>query len=143
MKIFLSSRYSRKEELKDIRDYLRSNGYEVCSRWLDTDWSETERDAIYSSVCPPEHRREYAQIDVDDVKECDVFISFTEEPKSSSRGGRHVELGVAIALEKKIIVIGPRENLFHHHPLVLVELQIKYGLVRANYTMLVDYLNSL
>lgn len=35
-----------------------------------------------------------------------------------SRGGRHVEFGMALALAKRCIVIGPRENVFHLLPQV-------------------------
>lgn len=114
LQIFLSARYSRREELKRIREALQNERYVVVSRWLDTDWNETERDAIYSSAAPPERREEYAHTDLEDVRACDVFIAFTEEPRSSSRGGRHVETGIAIGLCKPIIVVGPRENIFYH-----------------------------
>lgn len=36
----------------------------------------------------------------------------------AGRGGRHVEFGLAVALGKRLIVIGHRENLFHHLPAV-------------------------
>jgi hypothetical protein len=34
----------------------------------------------------------------------------------SGRGGRHVEFGAAVATGKRLIVVGHRENLFHHLP---------------------------
>ena len=36
----------------------------------------------------------------------------------STRGGRHAEFGIALALGKRVIVIGPRENVFHALPAV-------------------------
>jgi nucleoside 2-deoxyribosyltransferase len=33
-------------------------------------------------------------------------------------GGKFVEVGVALALGKRVIVIGRRENLYSYHPLV-------------------------
>lgn len=119
LQIFLSARYSRREELKIIRQQLQNGRYIVVSRWLDTDWNETERDAIYSSAAPPERREEYSILDVEDVRACDVFVAFTEEPRSSSRGGRHVETGIAIGMHKPIIVVGPQENIFYHLPKML------------------------
>ena len=51
------------------------------------------------------------------MKEAQCVISFTEEPrKTNGRGGRHVEFGGAIALQKICVVIGPYENVFHHYP---------------------------
>ena len=35
-----------------------------------------------------------------------------------ARGGRHVEFGMAIAAQKRIVVIGPRENIFHWLPMI-------------------------
>jgi hypothetical protein len=36
-----------------------------------------------------------------------------------SKGGRHSEVGAAIALGKRVWLIGPREQVFHYHPLVV------------------------
>ena len=117
MKVFLSARYSRREELKTIREVLKSYDIEVCSRWLDTEWTETERESnVYSSAAPPEYREQYAQWDKEDVLACDVFIAFTEQPRSNGRGGRHVEFGIAVASGKKLLVVGPRENIFYYLP---------------------------
>lgn len=120
-KVFLSSRFSRKGELLHLRTLLQLNGFEVCSRWLDTEWNQTEREnEVYSSAAPPDRLEEYSQIDRDDVVNCDVFIGFTESPRSQTRGGRHVEFGIAVALKKKLIMVGPRENIFHSLPEVIM-----------------------
>ena len=39
-----------------------------------------------------------------------MLIAFSEEPRAlnASRGGRHVEFGIALALGKKVAVVGPR-----------------------------------
>lgn len=119
MKIFLSSRYSRRDELRLLRLDLQRLGYTVVSRWLDTEWNETERESrLYSSAAPPEYRQQYAVTDLADVVACDCLIAFTEPPRSKGRGGRHVEYGAALALAKRILVVGYHENLFHHHPSV-------------------------
>lgn len=39
-------------------------------------------------------------------------------PALWARGGRHVEFGLAVAWEKRIVVIGPQENIFHWLPMV-------------------------
>jgi hypothetical protein len=57
----------------------------------------------------------YAAEDIEDVIAADAIISFTEEPRSSnSNGGRHVEHGLALGRGKRLIVVGFRENVFHH-----------------------------
>ena len=47
---------------------------------------------------------------------CDMLVSLQEEPRNNSRGGRHVEFGIAIGLSKIVIAVGPRETVFHHLP---------------------------
>lgn len=58
-----------------------------------------------------------AQEDWDDLASSDFFIQLTTGEKA--RGGRHVELGMAIALKhaypyRQVIVVGPREHAFHY-----------------------------
>ena len=66
------------------------------------------------ATLPAEAARLFAQEDLGDVMQCDVLISFTERHDSGySRGGRHVEFGLAYALGKMLFVVGPRENVFH------------------------------
>ncbi len=111
--IFLSSRYSRRDEMREWRTKLQELGFEVNCRWLDTEWEETQR---VTSAAPPEYREEFAHKDAEDVANCDCLIAFTEAPDSggNNRGGRHVEYGMALALGKVVVVIGYRENIFHH-----------------------------
>jgi hypothetical protein len=114
MKIYLAARYSRRDEMKGVASRLRGMGHIVTSRWLDTDWEITERG---SSAAPAAYREQYSRFDMDDVQSADCMISFTEEPrKGDSRGGRHVEFGMAVAWNKDLVVVGHRENLFHHLP---------------------------
>lgn len=39
-----------------------------------------------------------------------MFIAFTESPQTKSRGGRHIEMGAALALGKTIFIVGPIES---------------------------------
>lgn len=133
MKIYLAARYSRREELCGYREQLRALGHEVTSRWLNgahqisdggqptgdhgealvegdarnagDDGSQTARAASL--------REQFAREDFADVLACDLLIAFTEPPRSNaSRGGRHVELGLALGRMKRVWVVGYRENLF-------------------------------
>lgn len=70
-------------------------------------------------------RARFAFEDLSDVLRSECIISFTEPPRSSaSRGGRHVEFGVGLASQdrllfrQRLIVVGHRENLFHWLPCV-------------------------
>lgn len=53
------------------------------------------------------------------MRAADLVVSFTEaEDAPASRGGRHVSFGVALALGKRLVVVGHRENVFHTLPQV-------------------------
>jgi hypothetical protein len=80
---------------------LRHAGFTVDARWLSGDHDGRTGGA------------RYAQEDFEDVRAADVVMAFTEEPCSNKgRGGRHVELGLALAWGKRVVIVGPRENVF-------------------------------
>jgi hypothetical protein len=133
MKIYLAARYSRHEELCGYRDQLRAMGHTVQAVWLDgqhqisdrgepigehgealvegDDGSHSERAAAL--------RQKFACEDFRDVAECQLLIAFTETPRTgASRGGRHVELGIALGMAKEVWIVGPRENIFCWLPAV-------------------------
>lgn len=127
LKIYLAARYSRREELCGYRDLLDREGMFVTSRWLDGDHqiSDTgapigdngtaliEGDDGSTSARAVALRAKFAAEDLADVMGCDLLIAFTEPPRSNaSRGGRHVELGLALGRKKVVFVVGPRENIF-------------------------------
>ena len=116
MKIYLCARYSRRDELRAVAAEAEQLGHTITSRWLNTKWEH--KDDQGSSAAPPEYRERHAVEDLEDVLACDLLIAFTESPRSGGRGGRHVEFGAALAAGKRLLVIGPYENLFHHHPRV-------------------------
>lgn len=104
MKIYLSAAWHRREEVQRFRSRLQEEGFDVKSQWLD------ERASGFSD-------REAAQQDLDDISDCDVFVTFTEQSRSHYfSGGRHVELGFAIGLGLKAYVVGHVENVFHSAP---------------------------
>jgi len=115
MEIYLAARYTRRTELVCCRADLLAVGYTVTSRWL-----AGEGDATNDGVAPEgteEERQRWALIDWEDIKAAGVMINFTEPPGSThSRGGRHVEFGMALFRGKRPIVVGPRENVFHCLP---------------------------
>lgn len=115
--VYLAARFSRSAELLGYKAELERDGILVTSRWLlgGHEWSGVDDNDI-----PPECAHRFAREDIEDLKAADVVICFTEEPRSgNSRGGRHVEFGYALAIEKSIIVVGYRENVFYTLPEVL------------------------
>lgn len=107
-KIYLAALFSRRAEMEEIANKLRSYGYHVCSRWVFGGEDGLTREQI-------------SLVDIEDVDKCDVLISFTH-PRGSmtSGGGRHVEFGYAMARGKELVIVGERENVFHHFPAVSV-----------------------
>lgn len=136
MRIYLAARYSRREELCSYREELRRMGHDVQARWLDGGHQISDQGIpigqhgealVEGDLCSGEIlsedarsrqaaalRAKFANDDFEDVTTASCLIAFTELPRSSpSRGGRHVEFGIALAYMCRIIIVGPRENIFH------------------------------
>jgi hypothetical protein len=113
MRVYIAARYSRKDEIKLVRDRLERNHIEVTSSWLDEPHSpDTGLNGISSALS-----QDYAQKDLDDIDKSDTFLFFSERDLTP-RGGRHVEFGYALAKNKNIVIIGDEENIFHFLPQV-------------------------
>lgn len=104
MKVYIAASYPRIEEATKLGEELEIMGYEVLSYWH----QGVERDPSY-------HSGQRAIRDMFAVQQCDLFIELIGD--TDSRGGRHCELGLAIAWEKKIILIGTIDDcIFTHLP---------------------------
>jgi len=121
--VYLAARYSRRLELCSYRSDLEDLGHKITSRWLNGSHQiddkgvpigdDGERRFEMGDPALSHWREHFATEDVADVLAAEMLIAFTEEPRSgNSRGGRHVELGIAIGAGKNVVVIGPRENVF-------------------------------
>ena len=56
-----------------------------------------------------------ARADCEDLIAAQTVIIFTEKPNTIlATGGHHVEFGLALAQNKGVIVVGPRESVFHY-----------------------------
>jgi hypothetical protein len=118
MKIYLAARYSRNAEMRSIRDQLQDLGHEVTSRWIDQHGGNLlESIAAGKLNANPVECYPYAEIDVADLMAADIVISFTSAD-GGGKGGRHVEFGLALGLGKRVVLVGPRENVFHTLPAV-------------------------
>ena len=117
MKIYLAARFGRRVELQTYAKQLNLQGHFITSRWLDTEDANTSLALSIENLkrgSMPDEAQSFANIDLADISAAELVISFTERSDSQhGRGGRHVEFGFARALKKKLIIIGPRENVFH------------------------------
>lgn len=108
--VYLAAAYASKEEIRGHAAELKELGIDVTAQWL----GEAHAPNVPFGSRDPRELREFSQRDVDDIARADIFVFFSLDPEQpTKRGGRHVEFGIAIATGKRIIVVGPRENIFH------------------------------
>jgi len=111
--VYLAGQYARRDELRALAPQLAAKGVQVNSRWL------LEDAPLHHSLedFETEWKRLTALKDYWDIQRADTMIFFAESPEQQPRrGGRHVEFGMALALGKKVVVVGGRENIFHFMP---------------------------
>ncbi|HVH53931.1 MAG TPA: hypothetical protein VNA32_07345, partial [Actinomycetota bacterium] len=116
----------RNAEMRAVRDELEAMGHKVTSRWIDlhagsTSYLSADALGILEKSFTPEQLSAtpdlcsaYAIADWADLDSAVCVISFT--CGTGGKGGRHVEFGVGAALGKRLIVVGPREHVFHTLP---------------------------
>jgi hypothetical protein len=115
-RIYLAARYSRNAEMRDCARQLEELGYVVTSRWIHKHGGSPEESLGAEELThSPEEGLPFALADLEDIEYADILILFTEE-NGGGKGGRHTEFGYALARRKRIIIVGPRENVFHTLP---------------------------
>jgi hypothetical protein len=102
--------------MRSARDILVALGFEVTSRWIDQHNGRLEASYTLEKLnADPDECGLLGEHDVADLVAADTVISFTSAD-GGGKGGRHVEHGLALGLGKRVIVCGPRENIFHTLP---------------------------
>lgn len=105
-RVYLAARYDRRLEMLGRADELERLGYVVTSRWVQ---------GLHEGATEPDVLGRCAREDLADIIDSDIFITFTESAAiGHTSGGRHVEMGYALACDLWVIVVGPPENVFHH-----------------------------
>lgn len=109
MKFYVAAPWQLLENARDLRRILLAAKMpllECTARWLD-EQADTQA------------TRAHAEMDLEDVKAADVVVFLNPwQFKTSGTGGRHVEVGYALAHGKPILLVGEKSNLFHELPLV-------------------------
>lgn len=104
MKVYLAASMRRQAEMRGYREHLRLAGMFVTSRWLDVD--------LDGPLEEPEH---YARNDLEDIREAEILVTFTETAAAGYlTGGRHIEVGYALCRPMPIFAVGDAENVFYH-----------------------------
>jgi len=116
IKVYLASRYARREEMEKYACALRELGFEITSTWVYGD---------HDTLSQPGYVKKFATLDRADLLGSDIVINFAE-PKELDypRGSRHTEFGMGYERGKVCYVVGKHgpdlENIFHSLEGVLV-----------------------
>lgn len=119
---YFAARYSRHPEMRAYRDELEATlNARVTSRWIDCHDDELEASYTPEQLdSDPAACWRHGAHDLDDLDESDTLVSFTGQG-GGGKGGRHIEHGYFLASAGenspfRVVVVGPRENIFHCHP---------------------------
>jgi nucleoside 2-deoxyribosyltransferase len=100
MKVYVAAPYPIRDLAIYVMRALEEHGHEVTSRWLKALDELTD---------------EHARKDMEDVASADVLLAMNPDGwENIGTGGRHVEFGYALALGKRVVLIGQRSNMFHY-----------------------------
>ena len=116
MRVYLAARFERKSEVDGYAAELESAAWEwlkVISTWHLPSNPVTLGSTFWNA---DPALLDKATGDIAEIGECDVFVLFTDPHKSTDirSGGSHFEAGWAYGLGKKLVVVGPRENIFYY-----------------------------
>ena len=108
---YIAGKWQERDRVKEVYRTLRSMGHKITCNW--TDHEEPKEDIL-------EWNRKYAFDDILGVKKCDIFLMILE--KDYNYKGAWVEMGMAIAYNKPIAIIGHAGDscLFTNLPAVKV-----------------------
>lgn len=114
-RIYLAARYNRRLEMCGRAKDLEALDYHVTSTWI---CGNSPLSIIDDGVSlNGAWREEWAEVAIEDMAQLfasHILIAFTEASDGPrGRGGRHVEFGMALARGMRLIVVGPRETVFH------------------------------
>jgi len=112
LKVYVAAASYRQREARNVYRRLARHGLEVTGTWV------FKRSLGEVDTFPTEAARDLIQI-----QEADLVLTLTENPRARrpkyTTGGRHVECGYALGKGKPLVVVGPKENVFHYLPNVV------------------------
>ena len=111
--VYLAAAYPARDLVRRYAADLRDSGFRVRAAWLD----ETAPLDAGPADAPALENARVARLALADIDAADHLVAFTERPPpvaARARGGRHVELGYALARGKTVWTCGPAlEHVFH------------------------------
>ena len=104
--IYIAAPFIRQLEARQKADELNSMGFTVTSHWI------YEEDSLISEES--ENIAISAHRSIKDIDAAQYFLLLADH--DSRTGGKHFETGYAYATGKNLMIVGRRENVFHHLP---------------------------
>lgn len=116
MRVYLAAAFALKDTIRARSEELSALGVTPTSRWVyekvpsNTTLGEVSEDYLVRT----------AQDDIEDIQDCNILAVVTQDPTVPRlRAGAIFEAGYAYGLGKRVISVGPRENIFFYRPDVL------------------------
>jgi hypothetical protein len=111
--VYISANSVRHEETHQNADVLSAFGYVISSRWHDNYGrnmpSQLGPEDIIANI---DFCDGVARSRIGDLSKADIFLLVTYSHQDEI-GEMDTEFGVAIGLSKRIIIVGPKANVFH------------------------------
>ena len=106
-KVYLAGPWINRDKMPDIAKVLEANGHSITHKWWQYDGEGEQHENL-------EFLRKCAVDDYRGVENADVVLVYN----SAKSEGKSVEQGIALALDKRIILWTPSEkpssNIFHY-----------------------------
>jgi len=114
LRVYFAGAFARRAGLQALAEELTSSGRVLSTAsWL-APGTELDDDARLSE----EDLAGWALRNLGDIGSSELLVALTEGPGSPHRrGGRHAEVGAALALQRPVYLWGAPEHVFHRHPL--------------------------
>lgn len=108
MRVYIAADSHLQAEVKELRDQLEALGIVVTSSWIDA-----KLEAFHPAT--EEELRHAAEKNFSDINRAVFLIAYNPlSRQKAGTGGRHVEMGYALARFKTVLYVGEKlENVFH------------------------------
>lgn len=114
MRVYIAADSHLQEQARVLRDELNFCAVEVTSRWIDAKleaFNPVTEEVLQRAACD----------NFSDIDRAVFLVAYNPlSRQKSGTGGRHVEMGYALAKTKMVLYVGEKlENVFHRHPGVI------------------------
>jgi hypothetical protein len=126
--VYFAAPFNKILTMRDYRWQIQKHDWEVTSGWINNEPGTKATGT--TELTPPDFGAPQGEWDMywatvseaikaatdnmSDLFHARTIILFTKYPSTS--GGYHTELGLALATSKRVIIIGPRQNVFQALP---------------------------